>query len=135
MRPEKQLQYIQCGSSSFSLDISKFPSSLYVYDARPYHWSFLESHLDCWNTDLSCIIMSKEIFLLIISFRTTLPFVFCSLNPRFESFITIRSSSDYSCSRPRPNAQYMIWALDPTTYIQYDQITILLLVYSYFVYK
>ena len=37
----------KCGQKSScntfnALDISEFPSSLYVYDARPYNWSLLE---------------------------------------------------------------------------------------------
>ena len=101
--------------SSFPLDISEFSSSLYVYDARPYHWSFLKGHLDCWNTYLRCIYHVRGD----IPPRTTLPFIFCSLSPGSKLFITIRSSSDYSCSRPSPKAQYMIWALNLTPlYIQ-----------------
>ena len=42
-------------SSSFSLDIFGFPSFSYVHEARPYYWSFLEGHSNCWNTCLSCI--------------------------------------------------------------------------------
>ena len=96
----KVVQCTQCGGSSFLLDISEFPSSLYLYDARPYHWSFLEGHLDCWNTYLSCIYHVRGD----IPPRTTLPFLFCSLNPGSELFITMCSSLDYSCSRLRPKA-------------------------------
>ena len=35
----KVTECIQCSVSSFPLDISEFPSSLYVYNAHPYHWS------------------------------------------------------------------------------------------------
>ncbi|KAK4566288.1 hypothetical protein RGQ29_002505 [Quercus rubra] len=45
---------IQCGGSSFPLDISMFLSSLYVYDTRPCHWSFLKGHHDSWSTCLNC---------------------------------------------------------------------------------
>ena len=83
-----------------------FPSSLYVYEARPYHWSFLEGLRDCWDTYLSGIYHVQGD----IPPRTTLPFVFCSLSPGSELFITIRSSSDYSYSWPRPKTQYIIWA-------------------------
>ena len=54
MQPESQLRSIQCDGSNFPLDIFEFPSFLYVYKARPYHWSFLEGHLDYQNTHLSC---------------------------------------------------------------------------------
>ena len=40
--------------------------------------------------------------------RNTLSFIFYSLSPRSKPFITIRLSSDYWCSRPRPNTQYTI---------------------------
>ena len=56
------------------------------------------------------IIMSKDIFLL----GPPSQFVFCSSSPGFEPLIAICSSLDYLCSRPRPKAQYMIWALIPT---------------------
>ena len=46
MRLGSQLQNIQCGGSSFFLDIFGFPSFLYVYDACFYHQSFLEGHFD-----------------------------------------------------------------------------------------
>ena len=36
MRPESQLQGIQCGGSSFPLDISQLPFVLYVYNAYLY---------------------------------------------------------------------------------------------------
>ena len=75
--------------------------------------SFLEGHLDCWNTYLNCIYHVRGD----IPPRTTLPFVFCSLSHRSKPFITIQSSSDYSCSWLRPKAQYMIWTLNPTKII------------------
>ena len=81
-----------------------------MYDARPYHWSFLEGHLDCWNTYLSCIYHIWGD----IPPRTTFSFVSCSLSLGSEPFIIIRLSSDYSCSRSRPNAQFIIWAFNPT---------------------
>ena len=87
-----------------------FFSSLGVHDTRPYHWSFLESHIDCWNTYLSCTYHIQRD----VPPRTTFPFVPCSLSLGFEPFIIFRSSSDYSRSRPKPKAQYMIWALSPT---------------------
>ena len=37
IRPGSKLQSIQCGGSSFLLDIFGFPYFLYVYGARPYH--------------------------------------------------------------------------------------------------
>ena len=43
-----------CNGSSFPLDIYVFPSSLYVYDARPYHWCFLEGYLNYQDTHWSC---------------------------------------------------------------------------------
>ena len=42
------------------------------------------------------------------------PICILLISTGFEPFITIRSSSDYSCSRPKPKAQYMIWVLNPT---------------------
>ena len=96
--------------SYFTFDISEFLSSLYVYDACPYHWSFLESHLDCWNTYLSCIYHIQWN----IPPWTTFPFASCSLSLGSEPFITICLSLDHSCSRPRSKAQYIIWALNLT---------------------
>ena len=45
MRPESQLQSIQCGGSSFLLDISQFPFVLYVHDAHPYQQKFRQCYL------------------------------------------------------------------------------------------
>ena len=55
MRPESQLQSIQCGGSNFPLDIFRFPFFLYVYDAHPYHQSFLEGHFDHQDLYLICV--------------------------------------------------------------------------------
>ena len=44
IRLESQLQSIQCGGSSFSLDISQPPSLLYVHNARSYQQNLLEHH-------------------------------------------------------------------------------------------
>ena len=71
MRLESQLQSIQCSGSSFPLDIFGFPSFLYVYEARPYHQSFLEVHLDYQDTHLSCAQLIRGD----IPPRTTFPFV------------------------------------------------------------
>ena len=106
------MQCIQCDGGSFSLDISMSSSSLYVYDARPYHWSFLEGHRDCWNTYLSCIYHVRGD----IPPQTTFPFVFCSLSPRSEPFITIHSSTDYSCFWPRPKALILTIALQNSSF-------------------
>ena len=102
MRLGSQLQSIQCSGSSFPSDIFGFPSFLYIYGAHPYHQSFLEGHFD-----------HQDLHLIYIQFirgdippRTTFPFVSCSFSPKSESFITIRSSLDYSHSRPRPKALY-----------------------------
>ena len=111
MRPEKQLQCIQCDGNSFPLDIFEFPSFSYVQDTRLYHWSFMEGHSDHWNTYLSCIYHIRGD----IPPQTIFLFVSCSLNPEPKPFIIIRSSSDYSRSQPRPKAQYIIWALNPTS--------------------
>ena len=96
--------------SSFPLDIFGFPSFSYVHDARPYQRNFLEGHLDCWSTYLNCTYRIRGV----IPPWTNSPFVSCTLNPEPESFITICFFSNCSCSRPRPKAQYMIWALIPT---------------------
>ena len=101
-----------------------FPSSLYVYDTRPCHWSFMEGHHDNWSTCLSCNYHVREY----IPPRTTLHFVFCSLGLRFEPLIAICSSLDYSCSRPRPKAQYMSWALIPTVSYKKDLISYSLII-------
>ena len=37
MQLGSQMKSIQCGGSSFSLDIYELPSFLYVHDERPYH--------------------------------------------------------------------------------------------------
>ena len=50
MRPENQLQSIQCGGSSFFLDISWLPFVLYVLSANPYQENFLERHSRQQNT-------------------------------------------------------------------------------------
>ena len=71
----------------------------------------MEGHSDHWNTYLSCIyciwgdIPPQTIFL----------FLSCSLNPEPKPFIIIRASLDHSRSQPRPKAQYIIWALNPTS--------------------
>ena len=102
MRPRSQLQSIQCGGSSFPLDIFGFPSFLYIYGARPYHQSLLEGHFDHQDLHLIYIQLIRGD----IPPRTTFPFVSCSFSPKFEPFITIRSSLDYSHSRPRLKALY-----------------------------
>ena len=43
---QSQLQSIQCGGSSFLLDISELPSFLYVHNSCPYQWNFLEDHYE-----------------------------------------------------------------------------------------
>ena len=113
MRPGKQLQCIQCGDSSFPLDIFGFPSFSYVHDAHPYHWSFMKGHFDHWNIYLSCIYRIRGD----IPPRATFPFISCSLNTESELFITIRYSLDHPRSWTRPKAQYIIWAFNPTTSI------------------
>ena len=52
MRPESQLQSIQCGSSSFLLDISQFSSVSYLLDVYAYQQNFLECCLG-WRTTVS----------------------------------------------------------------------------------
>ena len=96
-----QLQSIQCGGSSFPLYIFEFPSFLYVYGARPYYQSFPEGHFDHQDLYLICAQLIRGG----IPPRTTSPFVSCSLSLEFEPFITIQSSSNYICSRPRPKTQ------------------------------
>ena len=46
MQPGNQLQSIQCGGSSFPLDIFEFSFFLYIYGICPYHQRFLEGHFD-----------------------------------------------------------------------------------------
>ena len=101
MRPGSQLQNIQCGGSSFPLYIFGFQSFLYVYGARPYYQSFLEGHFDHQDLYLICAQLIRGG----IRPQTTSPFVSCSLSLEFEPFITIQSSSNYSCSRPRTKTQ------------------------------
>ena len=113
MWPEKQLQCIQCGDSSFSLDNFEFPSFSYVHDAHPYQWSFMEGHSNNWSTYLSYIYRIRGY----LSSRITFPFVICSLNPKLGPFFIIHSSSDHHASRTSPKAHYIIWALDPTMMI------------------
>ena len=74
----------------------------------------MEGHSDYWKTYLSCTYRIQGD----IPSRITLLFASCSLNPKLEPFITIRSSADYSRFWPRPKAQYIIWALNPTTKIK-----------------
>ena len=85
-----------------SLRFFGFPYFLYIYDACPYHQSFLEGHFD--HQDLHLIYI--QLIQGDIPPRTTFPFVSCLFNPESEPFITIRSSSNYSCSRPRSKALY-----------------------------
>ena len=98
MRPGSQLQSIQCGGSSFPLDIFGFPSFLYVYGARPYYQSFLEGHFDHYDLYLICAQLVRGG----IPPRIAFPFVSCPLSLEFEPFITIWLSPNYSYSRPRP---------------------------------
>ena len=109
MRPEKQLQCIQCGGSNFPLDISESPSSLYVYDARLYHWNFLDDHFNYQDTHWSY----SQFIRGGIPPRTIFPFVPHSRGSKLGSSVIIHQSSDYLCSRLRPKAQYIIWAFNP----------------------
>ena len=102
MQLGSQLQSIQCGGCNFLLDIFLFPSFLYVYDTRPYHQSFLKGHFD--HQDLHLIYI--QLIQGDIPYRTTFPFVSCSLSPESEPFIIIHSSSDYSYFRLRPKVLY-----------------------------
>ena len=113
MQSGSQLQSIQCDSSSFPLYIFGFPSFLYIYDIRPDHWSFLKGHFDHQDLYLICAQLVRRG----IPPWSTSPFVSCSLTLEFEPFITIRSSSNYSCSQPRPKTQLYNLAHDPTIYI------------------
>ena len=101
MRPWSQLQNIQCSNSSFPFDIFGFLSFLYVYGACPYYQSFLDGHFDHQDLYLICAQLIRGG----IPPQTTSSFVSCSLSLEFEPFITIQSSSNYSCSRPRPKTQ------------------------------
>ena len=89
MQPENQLQSIQCGDSSFSLDIFGFPSFLYIYGARPYHQTFLENHFDHQDLHLIYIQLIRGD----IPLQTTFPFVSCLLSPEFEPFVRPRTST------------------------------------------
>ena len=116
MQPESQLQGIQCGGNSFFLNIFGFPYFLYVYGACPYHQNFLEGYFDHYDLYLICVQFVRGD----IPPRTTFPSGSCSLSPKFEPFITICLPSNYSRSRLRIKAQYMIWALNPTITICYQ---------------
>ena len=50
MQPESQLQSIQCGGSSFLLDIFQLPFVLYVHKAYPHQQNVLERRLRQQNT-------------------------------------------------------------------------------------
>ena len=110
MRPEKWLQYIQCNGSNFPLDISEFLSSLYIYDARPYYWSFLKGHINYQDTHWNCSQFIREG----ITPRTTFPFAPHSRDFELGPSAIIHSFLDYLCSRLRSKAQYIIWVLNPT---------------------
>ena len=110
MRPKKQLQCIKCGASSFSLDISEFPSSLYVYDACPCYWSFLKCHLNYQDTHWSC----SQFIRGGIPPWTTFLFMPHSRDSELGPSSIIHSSSDYLGTWLRPKAQYIIWPLNPT---------------------
>ena len=49
MQPEISYKAFNVVVAAFLLDISEFPSILYVYDASPYQWSFLEGHLEWYD--------------------------------------------------------------------------------------
>ena len=50
--PHKYCQKSSC--SAFNTVVTAFPSPQYIYDARPYHWSFLEGHLNYQDIYWSC---------------------------------------------------------------------------------
>ena len=85
-------QESSCSGSSFFQDISEVPSSLDVHDTHLYHWRFLEGHHNRQNVYLIRIYRIRGD----IPHRTILPYALRSLGPRFETFITIHSSSDCS---------------------------------------
>ena len=85
------MKSIQCGGSSFSLDISKFLSLLYVRDERLYHWNSLEVHLKHYDIHLTCAWLIRED----IPPRPTFPFVTYSWDSELKSSTTIYSSSDH----------------------------------------
>ena len=66
------------------------PSLLYVYDARPYHWSSLEGHLDFQDIYLSCVWLIQGD----IPPQTTLPFVPHSQDSELNLSTTIYLSLD-----------------------------------------
>ena len=99
MRLRSQLQSIQLNAlQQLSFRYFWVPIFLYVYGARPYHQSFLESHFDHQDLYLICASLVRGG----IPPWTASLFVSCSLSLEFEPFITIRLSSTYLCSRRRP---------------------------------
>ena len=58
--PHKCGQKSSC--SAFNMVVAAFPYIFfgfpffsYVHEARPYRWSFLKGHPNCWSTYLSCL--------------------------------------------------------------------------------
>ena len=69
----------------------------------------MEGHHDSWSTYLSCVYHVRGD----ITPQTALPLVFYSLSIEPKMFIIIHSSLDYY-ALGQGQAQYIIWALDPT---------------------
>ena len=98
---------------AFLLDISELPSLLYIYDASPYQWNFLEGHLEWYDILLIYALSSEETFLLGMSSQ---PFHLLPTHGTLNltpSLLFIRSRTNQR-PQPRPKAQYII--LGPCPY-------------------
>ena len=97
MRPESQLQSIQCNGNSFLLDISELPSLLYVHNTRPYQWNFWKVTLNDRIYIWFVLRLSDEILLLGPP-PPTFPFTTYSWDFKLNTLTTIYSSLDQSTS-------------------------------------
>ena len=108
------MQSIQCGGSSFPLDISELPSLLYVHDEHSYHWNFLKGHLEHYDIHLTCVWLIRGD----IPSWPTFPFVIYSWNSELNTPTTIYLSSDHPTFSAK--AQGPIYNLGPYPYTTYD---------------
>ena len=77
----------------FLLDIFELPSLLYVYDASPYQWNFLEGHLEWYDILLIyALFIRGDISPWPAS--PTFSFVTYSRDSELNTLITVYSSSD-----------------------------------------
>ena len=113
MRPEIQLQNIQCDDSSFFLDILWLPFVLYVCSAYPYQQNFLERHSGLQN------IFSDPFFVQLRGYSSSAYLsqplqsqLACEVQSLTSSSLLIYSRTTVSL-RIRPKAQYIFGPVSP----------------------